>query len=159
MRIGEVARQAGLRVSHIRYYEDVGLLPPPERVSGQRHYDETVLRRLTVIDIAQRAGLSLGEIRVLLEHGNEPAAEPLRALAQRRLPEVDALIARAQRIRQWLVEASECRCQTIDACALFDDLALPPTTRDPRVQGSMSSVAPGRLHHDEHQLPKGPPLT
>ena len=131
MRIGEVARQAGLRVSHIRYYEDVGLLPPPERVSGQRHYDETVLRRLTVIDIAQRAGLSLAEIRVLLEHGNEPAAEPLRALAQRRLPEVDALIARAQRIRQWLLEASECRCQTIDTCALFDDLALPPTTRDP----------------------------
>ena len=59
MRIGEVARRAGVRVSLIRYYEQIGLLGEPERVSGQRRFDETVLRRLAVIDVAQRAGLSL----------------------------------------------------------------------------------------------------
>ncbi len=59
MRIGEVADQAGVRTSLIRYYEDIGLLPEPERVSGQRRYDATVLRRLTVIDVAHRAGMSL----------------------------------------------------------------------------------------------------
>ena len=59
MRIGDVAQRAGVRTSLIRYYEDIGLLPEAERVSGQRRYDQTVLRRLAVIDVAQRAGMSL----------------------------------------------------------------------------------------------------
>ena len=62
MRIGEVAAQAGVRVSLLRYYEEVGLLAPAERVNGQRRYDPSALRRLAVIDVAQRAGLSLEEI-------------------------------------------------------------------------------------------------
>ena len=70
----------------IRYYEEVGLLPEPERVTGQRRYDQTVLRRLAVIDVAQRAGLSLEEIRELVEHGNDPMSDRLRELAERRLP-------------------------------------------------------------------------
>jgi MerR family redox-sensitive transcriptional activator SoxR len=125
MRIGEVARRAGVRVSLIRYYEDIGLLPAAERVSGQRRYDDTVLRRLAVIDVAQRAGLSLDEIRELLQHGNDPMSEHLRELAERRLPEIDALIERAQRVRTWLQSATGCGCQSIDECALFDDPALP----------------------------------
>jgi MerR family redox-sensitive transcriptional activator SoxR len=125
MRIGEVARRAGVRVSLIRYYEEIGLLPEPERVSGQRRYDESVLRRLAVIDVAQRAGLSLEEIRELVEHGNDPMNDRLRQLAARRLPEIDALIERAQRVRTWLQTATGCDCQAIDDCALFDDPALP----------------------------------
>jgi MerR family transcriptional regulator, redox-sensitive transcriptional activator SoxR len=124
MRIGEVARRAGVRVSLIRYYEEIGLLPAPARLSGQRRYDETVLRRLAVIDVAQRAGLSLEEIRELVEHGNDPMSERLRELAQRRLPEIDALIDCAQRVRAWLHTAQGCECQSIDECALFDDPPL-----------------------------------
>ena len=124
MRIGEAARRAGVRVSLIRYYEEIGLLPEPERVSGQRRYDETVLRRLAVIDVAQRAGLTLGEIRELVEHGNDPMNERLRELAARRLPEIDALIDRAHRVRAWLQAAQACDCQRIDDCALFDDAPL-----------------------------------
>jgi len=125
MRIGEAARRAGVRVSLLRYYEEIGLLPQPDRVSGQRRYDETVLRRLAVIDVAQRAGLSLEEIRELVEHGNDPMNNRLRELAARRLPEIDALIERAQRVRTWLQTATGCDCQAIDDCALFDDPALP----------------------------------
>jgi DNA-binding transcriptional MerR regulator len=125
MRIGEVARRAGVRVSLIRYYEGFGLLPEPERVSGQRRYDAGVLRRLAVIDVAQRAGLSLEEIRELVEHGNDPMNEALRALAERRLPEIDALIDRARRVRTWLQDATRCDCERIDDCVLFDDPALP----------------------------------
>jgi MerR family redox-sensitive transcriptional activator SoxR len=125
MRIGDIARRAGVSVSLIRYYEAIGVLPEAERVSGQRRYDETVLRRLAVIDVAQRAGLSLDEIRELVEHGNDPMSAHLRELAERRLPEIDALIERAQRVRTWLQDAAGCGCQTIDECALFDDPALP----------------------------------
>lgn len=126
MRIGEVARRAGVRVSLIRYYEEVGLLPEPDRVSGQRRYDESVLRRLTVIDVAQRAGLALGEIRELVEHGNDPLSDRMRELADRRLPEIDALIERARQVRRWLQAAQACECEGIDDCRLFDAAAAPP---------------------------------
>lgn len=120
MRIGEVARAAGVRVSRIRYYEAIGLLPPAQRVSGQRRYDESVLRRLRVIRTAQGAGLSLDEIRELMEHGSDPMSDRLRAVAERRLPEIDALMARLERVRGWLRAATECRCQGFEDCALFD---------------------------------------
>jgi MerR family redox-sensitive transcriptional activator SoxR len=132
MSIGEVAERAGVRVSAIRYYEQVGLLPEAPRVSGQRRYDGSVLRRLRVIDVAQRAGLSLEEIRTLVEHGNDPFSQRLRELTDRRLPEIDALIAQAQRARQWLEAAQSCGCEAIDDCRLFDDAALPEVARADR---------------------------
>ena len=125
MRIGEVARRGGVNVSLVRYYDRIGLLPAAERVSGQRRYDESALRRLAVIDVAQRAGLSLEEIKELLEHGDDPMSDRLRDLADQRLPEIDALIERAQRVRAWLASATGCGCQSIDECALFDEPELP----------------------------------
>jgi len=125
LRIGDVARTAGVRKSLIRYYELIGLLPEAPRVSGQRRYDASVLRRLAVIDVAQRAGLSLDEIRDLLELGTDPLSPRLRELAERRLPEIELLIARAQQVRAWLETATRCECGTVDACDLFDDPALP----------------------------------
>jgi MerR family redox-sensitive transcriptional activator SoxR len=126
MRIGEVAARAGVNVSLVRYYDRIGLLPAAERVSGPRRYDESAIRRLAVIDVAQRAGLSLAEIKDLLDHGNDPMSDRLRELADRRLPDIDALIERAQRVRSWLQTAQGCGCTAIDDCALFDDTAAPP---------------------------------
>jgi MerR family redox-sensitive transcriptional activator SoxR len=137
LRIGEVARMAGVRVSLIRYYEEIGLLPVADRISGQRRYDGTVLRRLAVIDVAQRAGLSLTDIRELIDHGNRPVADGLREVAERRLPEVEALIERAGRVAQWLQEATECRCATIDECVLFDAPDLPERPAVARMSGTV----------------------
>jgi MerR family redox-sensitive transcriptional activator SoxR len=132
MRIGEVARRAGVRVSLLRYYEDIGVLPEPARISGQRRYDESVLRRLAVIDVAQRAGLSLGEIRELLDHGNDPLSGRLRELAERRLPDIEALIERAEKVRTWLQAATGCGCQAIDDCSLFDAETVSLPAKDAR---------------------------
>ena len=117
--IGQVAARSGLNTSHIRYYEQVGVLPEPARVSGQRRYDEDVLHRLGIIDVAQRAGLTLDEIRELT--GSAPAGERIRALADRKLPDIDALIQRAQAVKQWLEIAQHCDCETVDVCGLFVD--------------------------------------
>jgi MerR family transcriptional regulator, redox-sensitive transcriptional activator SoxR len=127
--IGQVARRAGLNVSAIRYYEAERLLPQAPRVSGQRRYSEDTLDRLGVIDVAKRAGFSLDDIRVLLgaSDAGEPAHDRLRQLANRNLPEVDELIARAERVRSWLQTATACGCDTLDVCALFaQDNRLPP---------------------------------
>lgn len=120
--IGEVARRTGLRTSAIRYYESVGVLPEPDRARGQRRYTPGTVRRLQVLDVAKRAGFSLDEARVLLATGDEgtPAHEQIRELAQRKLPEVDALIERAQAMRAWLSTATSCSCESLETCALFD---------------------------------------
>ena len=65
--IGQVAERAGLNTSHIRFYERVGVLPEPERVAGQRRYRDEMLHRLSIIDVAQRAGLTLEEIAPLTD--------------------------------------------------------------------------------------------
>jgi MerR family redox-sensitive transcriptional activator SoxR len=123
--IGEVARRAGLNASAIRYYEGLGVLPAPERESGRRRYTEETVRRLHVIEVAKRAGFTLDEARVLLatQDDGTPASEQIRELALRKLPDVDALIARAQAMRDWLQTATGCNCDTLDVCALFDDQA------------------------------------
>ena len=120
IRIGEVAREAGVRVSALRYYEEIGLLEEAERESGQRVYDRSVLRRLALIDVSQRAGLSLEEIRELLEAGSDPISDRLQELAARKLPEVERLIQRAEAMRDWLKTAEGCGCQSVDDCGLFD---------------------------------------
>jgi MerR family redox-sensitive transcriptional activator SoxR len=121
--IGEVARRVGLKTSAIRYYESRGVLPQPARERGQRRYTPETVRQLQVIDVAKRAGFSLDEAHVLLStgHDGEPAYARLRELAQRKLPEVDALIERAQAMRRWLNTATSCGCETLDVCALFSD--------------------------------------
>lgn len=121
--IGEVAREAGVSVSAIRFYEREGLLAKVERVGGKRRFGIDVVRRLGVIDVAKQAGFSLDEIRALLDSIDRgaPAHEELRALAARKLPEMDALIERARAMRDWLAVASDCGCESLEDCALFAD--------------------------------------
>jgi MerR family redox-sensitive transcriptional activator SoxR len=143
MTIGEVAAHASVNTSHIRYYEEVGVLPAAERVSGQRRYDEDVLHRLAIIDVAQRAGLTLDEIRDLTgPHADrEDAGARIRALAEQKLPEIEALIERAQAVRRWLQVASACGCTTVDVCGLFVDPKLVPPAGDVKLAVRQIGVA------------------
>jgi MerR family redox-sensitive transcriptional activator SoxR len=127
--IGEVAREAGVSVSAIRFYEREGLLPEAERTGGKRRFGPDTVRRLQVVDVAKQAGFSLDEVRALLDSIDRgaPAHEELQALATRKLPEMDALIKRAQEMRGWLEVASDCGCDSLEACALFADLSGGPT--------------------------------
>jgi DNA-binding transcriptional MerR regulator len=127
--IGQVAARAELNTSHIRFYERVGVLPQPERVGGQRRYREEILHRLSIIDVAQRAGLSLEEIAPLTgpENRSAHASRHIRGLADDKLPRIDALIARARAVKHWLEVAQHCDCESVDVCGLFiDPTLLPP---------------------------------
>ena len=130
MTIGAVAALTGRRPSSIRYYEQIGLLPPAPRVSGRRVYGPETVRALAVIETGQRAGLSLDEIRALrsASPGDQAAIERLRELAAAKLPEITALIARTEIVRGWLESAARCECPSLDDCPLFDDPALPGKT-------------------------------
>jgi MerR family transcriptional regulator, redox-sensitive transcriptional activator SoxR len=119
--IGEVAGRAKVSVSAIRFYEREGLLPAAERVAGRRRFGADTVRRLEIIGIAKQAGFSLDEIRALLNSidAGAPAHEQLQALATRKLPQLDALISRAQTMRGWLATASICGCDSLESCGLF----------------------------------------
>lgn len=66
--IGELARRAGVAVANIRYYEDVGILPPAGRgQGGQRHFDDTDLRRLRFVKNCRELGFPLKRVRALVQ--------------------------------------------------------------------------------------------
>jgi MerR family transcriptional regulator, redox-sensitive transcriptional activator SoxR len=126
--IGELARLSGRPASSIRYYEQIGLLPEPIRVGGQRRYPDHYVRMLAVIDTAQRVGLSLDEIKILLAAaggGGKGANEELRSAASRKLTQVTAEIERAILIQKWLEKASRCECPDLDECALLANPVIP----------------------------------
>lgn len=119
--IGQVADRAGVAPSAIRYYESLGLLPEPERLSGQRRYDERVVGRLAFIGVAQNAGFKLREIGELIDGidaGNGMSGS-MRELSDRKLPEVEQLLERTQAMKGWLEVARECGCSSPDECGLF----------------------------------------
>jgi MerR family transcriptional regulator, redox-sensitive transcriptional activator SoxR len=119
--IGEVARRAGVATSQIRYYERIGLLPPPERLGGQRRYDTAVLGRLGFIGVAQTAGFKLREIKQLVAgvDGPDGMAAQMRSLSTRKLDEVEALLERTQAMKGWLEVAQQCGCASPAECTLF----------------------------------------
>ena len=116
--ISEVARQAGIRTSAIRYYESVGLLPLPQRISGQRRYHKDILRRLAFVQAAQAVGFSVAELQTLLHEldGDAPLSARWQSLAKRKLAEVDTLMQRAQSMRRMLEQGLHCSCPDLEQC-------------------------------------------
>jgi MerR family transcriptional regulator, redox-sensitive transcriptional activator SoxR len=117
--ISEVARQIGLRASAIRYYEQIGILPPAQRRGGQRRYDATVLYRLAVVQRARQMGFTLEEIRQLFFGFRKatPASERWRKLSQRKLADLKLLagqIKEMQRLLQAMME--HCTCGALEQC-------------------------------------------
>lgn len=115
--ISEVAREVGLRPSAIRYYEQLGILPPAQRRSGQRRYDETALYRLAVVQRARAIGFTLDEIRELFfgfREGTRPGKR-WAAMSQRKLVELEAL-SEVIKTMQSFLRTQSCHCETLDEC-------------------------------------------
>jgi MerR family redox-sensitive transcriptional activator SoxR len=121
--IGEVAERAGLQTSAIRYYERVGLLPAPERISGRRRYGPEVLQLLAAIEASKAAGFSLEEIKRLF-HGFDRATPPSarwRELATTKLEELDGVAERLEGMRSLLQRGLECGCLSLEDCKLVSE--------------------------------------
>ena len=110
MRIGELATQAGISTKAIRYYEQIGILTPPERTpSGYRSYDPSALGRLGFVRAAQAVGLTLGEIRQVIafrDSGQAPCAH-VSDLLQRHAADLDRRIQELRQLRGELEELAE----------------------------------------------------
>jgi len=119
MKIGEVSQIAGIPASTLRYYENEGLIAKPVRVSGIRFYERSVLDNLTIIAIAKAAGFSVAEIHRLLRgfSGKTPPGKRWRALAEKKLNEVEDRIDQLHRMKIVLNTVLGCECPSFDDCA------------------------------------------
>ena len=129
MRIGQLAHKAGVSTKTIRYYEDIGVLPEPDRsANGYRDYDQKSVDRISFIKDAQASGLSLVEIETILElrSAGESSCHHTIGILESHLREVDAQLVELGRTRSRLremiasaraLDPGECqdpnRCQTI----------------------------------------------
>lgn len=142
MQIGELAHRVGVTPKTIRYYEDVGVLPQPERApNGYRDYGDESVDRLKFIRDAQATGLTLTEITSILEMRQHGAGtcHHVTDLLERHLADLDQHIAELHRTRDQLaamtdrakqLDPADCtdpnRCQTITA----DPELLPAARKD-----------------------------
>ncbi|MCA0920736.1 MerR family transcriptional regulator [Pseudooceanicola nanhaiensis] len=124
--IGALARRTGTSVQTIRYYEQIGLLPEPERsAGGQRRYDAGTLDRLTFIRHARQLGFGLEAIRDLLDlsdHPEQPCEDADRIAAQQ-LRAVEQRIARLEKLREELARmVHDCDGGQAGACRVIEVL-------------------------------------
>jgi MerR family redox-sensitive transcriptional activator SoxR len=140
--IGAVAERYGVAATTLRYWEQIGLLPPPPRSSGRRRYDLDALRRVKFIRMAKQSGLSLDAIRVLLAGhiDRSPAFADWANVARDQLQTIDVRIADLVRLRATIEECLECGCQHPRRCKLLTIRAStsaagpPPNGHRPRSQ-------------------------
>ena len=121
MSIGQLARVCGLAPSAIRYYERAGLLPKPTRVSRQRRYAADAIGRLRVLRLAREAGFTIAETRTVVagSSANTPPAMRWRALAERKLVEIETQVARLEHMKELLESSFQCQCLNMEDCVRF----------------------------------------
>ncbi|MGN6528093.1 MAG: MerR family transcriptional regulator [Burkholderiaceae bacterium] len=133
MPIGTVAELTGRKPSSIRYYEQIGLLPPaPRTAAGQRHYDEAAIRRLAFIRRCRDFGFPIEQVRALVRLVDDPGLPcvEVRDIAAAQLADVRRRLAELRALEAGLagfVRRCENACaggRTVD-CTVLEDLAAP----------------------------------
>lgn len=125
--IGRLASAAGINLETVRYYERIGLMPPPARTTnGHRAYEQIHLRRLAFIRRARELGFSIEDIRALLalaEPSRASCAE-VREIAQMHLDEVKAKLADLTKLEGILAATiAECSGNATPSCPVLNMLA------------------------------------
>ncbi|RRI03860.1 MerR family transcriptional regulator [Mesorhizobium tamadayense] len=123
--IGELARRTKVKVPTIRYYEQIGLMPPPPRSQGQqRRYDDSHASRLNFVRHARELGFEVDDIRELLAMSAKPnqSCAEIDDMARRHIAEIDRRIAHLTTLRAELRRTVDecgrgrvCECRVIEA--------------------------------------------
>jgi MerR family copper efflux transcriptional regulator len=155
LKIGDAAQRSGMPSKTIRYYEDIGLIGPADRLDNSyRAYGESDVRRLRFIHQARGLGFSLKDIAALLElYGDRKrASHEVKQLALRHVATLDTKIAQMMAIRKALAELAD-RCHGDDRpeCPILDELAGGGDSTAATVQGKGHS----QRRTDRH--PQRPP--
>lgn len=128
--IGRLAREAGVNLETVRYYERRGLLAkPPRSASGYRLFPEDAARRLKFIRRAQRLGFSLGEIRelLLLRVAHRTGGAAVRRKAEAKLADIEAKIKTLESMKRTLRKLTKAcgACGPVSDCPILESLERP----------------------------------
>lgn len=127
--VGEVAARCGVAVSAIHFYESKGLIASWRNHGNQRRYPREVLRRVSLVKVAQRLGIPLASIKEALDSlpkGRTPTDKDWRKLSGRWQADLDGRIARLTRLRDQLTGCIGCGCLSMRECPLrnpWDELS------------------------------------
>ncbi|WP_435686035.1 MerR family transcriptional regulator, partial [Sedimenticola selenatireducens] len=125
--IGQMARIGNCKVQTIRYYEQIGLLPEPERSAGnQRIYNRAHMNRLGFIRHSRELGFSLDRIKEILALTDDPShsCETVDQIARRHLLEVESRIKRLQSMRKELKRMIDrCSGNKVADCRIIEALS------------------------------------
>lgn|SRR5690554_5731419 len=127
--VGEVASRSGVAISAIHFYEAKGLIASRRNAGNQRRFTRDVLRRLAIIKVAQRTGISLAEIREAfdtLPSARAPSAADWQRLSANWRQTLDQRITCLIQLRDQLDHCIGCGCLSMDDCPLrnpWDELA------------------------------------
>jgi Cu(I)-responsive transcriptional regulator len=127
MQIGEAASQSGVSAKMIRYYEEIGLVPPPRRRSqGYREYETGDVHRLRFVARARDLGFSIKEIGALLRlySDKKRASSEVKKIALKHVSELEMKIQKMIELRNVLRHlANSCRGDKRPDCPILEDLA------------------------------------
>jgi DNA-binding transcriptional MerR regulator len=141
--IGELAHRAGVATSAVRYWEELGLLPEPARVSGQRRYPESAVELVGIVLLLRDVGFSLAEQKALMA-SRGIAPDEWRRLALRKVAELDGQIAKAQAAREAIQHSLRCPHEDVMECPNFGRIL------SARLEGRPFSEAHAETHQRTH---------
>jgi len=137
VKIGELAKATGLSTKTIRFYEAEGLIPdPPRTYSGYRSYSEPDLARLGFILKAKRLGLSLNEIKGILQlhDWSEPTCVHVRSLLQEKVTQIETVIQdllgfkeELESLRDQATSLVDCRPLGGNICSIIEQSGIKVT--------------------------------
>jgi MerR family redox-sensitive transcriptional activator SoxR len=119
--VGDVAARCGVAVSAIHFYEAKGLVSSWRSTGNQRRYPREVLRRVSIIKVAQRLGIPLASIKSALDSlpkGRTPTAQDWRTLSLQWQADLDGRIEKLGRLRDQLTGCIGCGCLSMKDCPL-----------------------------------------
>ena len=165
--IGTAARQSGVKIPTIRYYEQIGLLPPPPRTDANRRlYDHAEIRRLTFIRHARELGFDVDAIRKLLSLQDDPGqpcntadgiAQERLADVERRIKSLKALRAELKRMMADGAHGVVAECSVIEALADHARSIAPHAPPD-RIAGKVGKATTGKAPASSRPTPIRTPL-
>jgi Cu(I)-responsive transcriptional regulator len=132
--ISKAAAQSGISPKTIRYYEDIGLIYPPQRTrNGYRYYDQATIHTLQFIKRARGLGFSIEECRDLLflYKNQSRASADVKNLAKERVADLNAKIAELAGMRTTLIQLIDrCHGNERPDCPILEDLSQPPAMNE-----------------------------
>ncbi|MGQ0776102.1 MAG: redox-sensitive transcriptional activator SoxR [Pseudonocardiales bacterium] len=126
--VGQLAQRSGTTVSALHFYERQNLITSWRTSGNQRRYHRDTLRRVALIRIAQRVGISLADIRealAALPDNRVPNRRDWQRMSQRWRDDLNERIRLLEQLRDDFTDCVGCGCMSIDRCALanpFDEL-------------------------------------